>query len=70
MCLCPRCAKQFYDSEQHTIKRTDPDQTVKDHCDWCSVRFGYDYTISNNTDNGDDQNEQDKPSRSKRNKRA
>lgn len=45
MTLCPRCAKPFYESEEHYIKRADVHQRLKDLCMFCSVRQGYDYLI-------------------------
>lgn len=43
--LCPRCAKPFYESEEHYIKRADLHQNVKGECMFCNVRSGYDYLI-------------------------
>lgn len=45
MCLCPICAKHFYDSPKHYIVRADPDQTAKETCMFCNTRQGYDYLI-------------------------
>ena len=45
MCLCPVCAKPFYNSKEHFIIRADRDQTIKETCMFCNVRQGYDYLI-------------------------
>ena len=45
MCLCPMCAKPFYNSKEHFIIRADRDQTIKETCMYCNVRQGYDYLI-------------------------
>lgn len=45
MCLCPVCAKPFYNSKEHFIIRDDQDQTIKETCMFCNVRQGYDYLI-------------------------
>ena len=45
MCLCPVCAKPFYNSKEHFIIRADQDQTIKETCMFCNVRQGYDYLI-------------------------
>lgn len=45
MCLCPVCAKPFYNSKEHFIIRADQDQIIKETCMFCNVRQGYDYLI-------------------------
>ena len=45
MCLCPVCAKPFYNSKEHFIIRADQNQTIKGTCMFCNVRQGYDYLI-------------------------
>ena len=45
MCLCPICAKPFYDSKEHFIQRADKNQNLKDTCMFCNSRQGYDYLI-------------------------
>lgn len=45
MTLCPVCAKPFYESGEHYIKRADLHQKVKTECMFCNVRSGYDYLI-------------------------
>lgn len=48
MCLCPVCAKPFYDSAEHFIKQADKNQSSKETCMFCNVRQGYDYLIRKN----------------------
>lgn len=43
MTLCPICAKPFYESDEHYIKRADLHQKIKGDCMFCNVRTGYDY---------------------------
>lgn len=43
--LCPVCAKPFYESEEHYIKRADLYQKRKEECMFCNLRMGYDYLI-------------------------
>lgn len=38
MCLCPICAKPFYDSKEHFIQRADKNQNLKDTCMFCNSR--------------------------------
>lgn len=45
MCLCPVCAKPFYESREHFIQRADKNQKLKETCMFCNVRQGYDYSI-------------------------
>ena len=45
MCLCPRCAQQFYDSPAFFIKRRDLFQIEKDLCTFCSYGSGYDFRV-------------------------
>ena len=45
MTLCPVCAKPFYESDEHYIKRADLHQKIKTECMFCNVRTGYDYLI-------------------------
>lgn len=45
LCLCPVCAKPFYASKEHFIKRVDKKQKIKDICMFCNTRSGYDYLI-------------------------
>lgn len=57
LCLCRRCARAFYNSAHHFIKRADPFQTVMEPCTYCSYRSGYDYLIfdfENETDRRED----------------
>ena len=45
MCLCPICAKPFYESREHFIHRADRNQKLKERCMFCNVRQGYDYLV-------------------------
>lgn len=45
MCLCTICAKPFYESNEHYIKRADREQKAKERCMFCNVRQGYNYLI-------------------------
>ncbi|NCC42895.1 MAG: type II toxin-antitoxin system PemK/MazF family toxin [Clostridia bacterium] len=45
LCLCPRCANQFYHAPGTIIRRADYDQIVKETCDFCGSRMGYDFYI-------------------------
>ena len=45
MTLCPLCAKPFYESGEHYIKRADIHQRIKEVCMFCNERLGYDYLI-------------------------
>lgn len=45
MCLCSTCAKPFYESDDHFIKRADKNQVKKEICMFCNCRKGYDYLI-------------------------
>lgn len=45
MCLCPVCAKPFYESKEHYIERADREQKAKERCMFCNVRQGYDYLV-------------------------
>lgn len=44
LCLCPVCAKVFYESSEYFIKRADYGQK-KEMCMFCQSRRGYDYLI-------------------------
>ena len=48
LCLCPTCARQFYNSGEHYISRADLLQVVKHPCDYCSTRLGYDFVFRHN----------------------
>jgi mRNA interferase MazF len=47
--LCHRCAEQFYNSYEHSIRRVDLRQQEKESCSYCSVRQGFDYLITHKT---------------------
>ena len=46
LCLCPTCAAFFYQSRNHFIRRIDPNAKVKEPCDYCRLRQGYEFAIS------------------------
>ena len=45
LCLCGKCASDFFNTPGHYIKRADKAQTIKDTCTYCNVRQGYDYIV-------------------------
>lgn len=45
ICLCGRCASDFYASPEYSITRSDPIQVIQDCCCYCCIRRGYDYRI-------------------------
>lgn len=45
LCLCPDCARKFYESNRHFIRRENRYQRVKECCDICRTRRGFDYII-------------------------
>jgi len=47
LCLCAACAHQFYESPGHRVRRADRKQSVKDRCDFCNYRYGFDYIVIN-----------------------
>jgi len=44
--LCDACARQFYSSPGHVVRRTNTTQTIKDTCTFCGYRSGFDYIVS------------------------
>jgi len=46
MCLCSVCRQHYEDLPDHDIKRLNPKQCIKDTCDLCQVRLGFDYIIT------------------------
>ena len=47
LCLCPVCARQFFNSPDHIIKRAEPRNAPKETCTYCGVRMGYVYRVIN-----------------------
>lgn len=43
--LCPKCLSDFAANPNTRVYRSDYLQTNKEPCDFCQVRFGYDYVI-------------------------
>ena len=46
LCLCANCAGQFYDSAEHHITRKDLSQGIKEKCQFCQCKLGYDFRIT------------------------
>ena len=46
ICLCPICARQFYNSLEHVIQRKDSGRVETDTCAYCDVRPGFDFVIT------------------------
>lgn len=46
LCLCPRCASQFYNVSSQRIRRADPIQVYLDVCDCCRSRRGFDFILA------------------------
>lgn len=46
LCLCPKCARQFYNASSQKIRRSDPIQVIMDVCDCCRIRRGYDFILA------------------------
>lgn len=45
LCLCGKCASEFFNTPGHYIKRVDKNQVVKDTCTYCNQRMGFDYLV-------------------------
>ncbi len=45
LCLCPACAKPFYESSGYFIQRADKNQKLKETCMYCNARLGYGYSV-------------------------
>ena len=45
LCLCGKCASDFFNTPGHYIKRADRNQAIKETCTYCNVRQGYDYIV-------------------------
>ena len=46
LCLCATCAGQFYDSPEHHITRKDLSQNIKEKCQFCQQKLGFDFRIT------------------------
>jgi len=44
--LCPKCRGDYENTGDYYIRRVDPKQKIKDKCDFCSVKLGYDYELT------------------------
>lgn len=45
ICLCSRCASQYYNMPDKAIRRVDDFQEIMDTCDFCQHRKGYNYKV-------------------------
>ena len=45
MTLCAQCARDHIGSGAFTLRRTDPEQAVKEPCTICTLRMGFDYEV-------------------------
>ena len=43
-CLCPRCLNDYKETGAYIVRRLDPFQKEKDHCDRCN-NLGWDYVV-------------------------
>lgn len=46
LCLCAKCARQFYQTHPRNIRRADPVQVVREECDYCRMGRGYDFILA------------------------
>lgn len=44
--LCSACARSYRDSDDHYIRRIDPDQQIKEPCTKCAIGVGFDYEVT------------------------
>lgn len=44
--LCAACARQFYNSPEHIVRRVNKNQKIKEPCMYCSNGYGWDYYVS------------------------
>ena len=45
LCLCRSCVGAFFESNKYRIFRSKPLEVIKEPCDLCRVRLGYDFVI-------------------------
>ena len=45
LCLCRSCVGAFFESNNYRIFRAKPLEVIKEPCDFCRVRLGYDFVI-------------------------
>ena len=45
LCLCRSCVGAFFKSNKYRIFRAKPLEVIKEPCDLCRVRLGYDFVI-------------------------
>ena len=46
--LCSICASRYYNSSNYIIRRANKNQTIKESCQICQVRMGFDFIVHNN----------------------
>ena len=45
LCLCQSCVGAFFKSNNYRIFRVKPLEVIKEPCDFCQVRLGYEFVI-------------------------
>ena len=45
LCLCQSCVRTFFETNRYRIFRAKPLEVIKEPCDICHVRPGFDYVI-------------------------
>lgn len=45
LCLCQSCVGAFFESNRYRIFRANPLEVIKEPCDICHVRWGFDFVI-------------------------
>lgn len=45
LCLCRSCVGAFFESNKYRIFRAKPLEVIKEPCDLCRTRLGYDFVI-------------------------
>ena len=45
LCLCSKCANEYYSSSEYQIYRSDPLQVIMDECLLCRKNRGFDYIL-------------------------
>ena len=45
ICLCPTCRENFEITGSYRIRRANYQQTVKEICTYCQIRYGFDYYV-------------------------
>lgn len=45
LCLCQSCVGAFFSTNRYRIFRDKPTEVIKEPCDICHVRLGFDFVI-------------------------